>query len=151
MVRRASKRLPFLAYALADYESDECLIWPFGKNSEGYGVVTIDNKTVYVHRHLCIERHGPPPSPDHIAAHSCGRGHDGCCNYRHLRWATRTENEADKWEHGTQGHKLSLADVLDIRRLAPTTPRPVLARQFGVTTATIKHVVLRKTWSKAAA
>lgn len=145
-----SKLRDFLRRAVHEYEDDACLIWPFGRNRSGYGVATLDGEFMYIHRQVCLQRHGPAPTEEHIAAHACGRGHEGCCNYRHLRWATRTENEADKWLHGTQGRKLTLADVLEIRALAGTMRRPDLARRYGVTTATIKHVVERRTWTKAA-
>jgi hypothetical protein len=63
----------------ADYlQKDCCLIWPFGRNSTGYGLVTIDGEQTYAHRAMCKRVHGEPPTPEHQAAHSCGRGHDGC-------------------------------------------------------------------------
>jgi hypothetical protein len=40
---------------------------------------------------------GPPPTPDHEAAHSCPDGENSLCvNPTHLYWATREENEQDK-------------------------------------------------------
>jgi hypothetical protein len=57
--------------------------------------------TLYAHRLMCQLAHGDPPTPDHIAAHSCGRGHEGCVNPNHLSWKTYSENELDKRVHGT--------------------------------------------------
>lgn len=84
------------------YTGDDCLLWPFSKSNKGYGTINHDGRNLTVSRFLCAEVNGPPPTPDHVAAHSCGRGHTGCVNPRHLRWATRTENEADKIIHGTK-------------------------------------------------
>jgi hypothetical protein len=94
---------------------------------------------------------GPPPSPDHEAAHSCGRGHEGCVNPKHLRWATHKENQADKEGHGTilrgEQHpaaKLSEADVLEIRASSDTIAN--LAAQFDVTPRNIRHIKQHTSW-----
>lgn len=50
---------------------------------------------------MCQKAHGDPPSPKHDAAHSCGRGHEGCVNPNHLSWKTKKQNQADRITHGT--------------------------------------------------
>lgn len=84
------------------YDGNNCLPWPFGRHHNGYASMLSEGQTKYVHRLVCEEANGPPPTPKHDAAHSCGRGHEGCVTRRHLRWATRAENEADKIRHGTR-------------------------------------------------
>jgi hypothetical protein len=79
------------------YSGDECLIWPYAKDSDGYG--SIRNRGV--HRVVCEEVNGERPTLKHEAAHSCGNGHLACCAPSHLRWATHAENMADAIEHGT--------------------------------------------------
>jgi hypothetical protein len=84
------------------YNSNDCLIWPFAaKDRNGYAMVMLDGKITYAHRIMCTIINGDPPTPLHEVAHSCGRGHCGCVNPTHLRWATRSENHADKLLHGT--------------------------------------------------
>lgn len=127
---------------------DECLIWPFYRGPNGRGVF---GDTSAPHA-MCVEAHGNPPTPEHEAAHSCGRGHEGCVNPRHLRWATAKENEADKVLHGTlrrgtdiNTNKLSENDVRQIR--SSTNESGVsLAKRFGVTPAQISSIRRRRSW-----
>lgn len=84
------------------YEGSSCLYWPYYTGGKGYGQIEIDGQRLYVHRLVCEAVNGPPPTPEHQAAHSCGKGHLGCVARNHLRWATRIENEADKILHGTR-------------------------------------------------
>lgn len=109
-------------HAHAGHEGDECLIWPYARMRNGYCTVDVDRKTTLAHRYICEIAHGAPPSKSHHAAHSCGNGHLGCLNQRHLRWATHAENEADKLLHGRipkgeqhSTHRLKAEDVLRLR------------------------------------
>ena len=85
----------------ASHSGKKCLLWPFGKFANGYGQVCIKRVNKVASREMCVLAHGEPPSPEHEAAHSCGNGHLGCVNPRHLRWATPTENASDKSLHRT--------------------------------------------------
>lgn len=83
----------FLDAVLAgEIASEECIFWPFSTNQYGYGDITIDGKMWGVHRYICKEIHGDPPSPKHEAAHSCENGHLACINPKHVRWRSRKEN-----------------------------------------------------------
>jgi hypothetical protein len=68
------------------FAGDECLIWPFARSLQGYGYVRFDGETRLAHRVICQLAHGEPPDDASQVAHSCGKGHDGCVNQRHLRW-----------------------------------------------------------------
>ena len=83
------------------YTGDECLLWPYGRVSKGYALMTAGGMDRYVHRFVCAAENGPAPTPQHQAAHSCGNGHLGCVSRKHLSWKTQAENEADKIAHGT--------------------------------------------------
>jgi hypothetical protein len=131
--------------AARDYQDDACLIWPYGA-SNGYGSVVWDGRTRKASRVICEQIHGPPPKASLQAAHSCGERR--CINWRHLRWATRSENEADKVLHGRtkrgKSAKLTAPDVLAIR--ASDAREEMLAAQFGVAATTIRAVRNRKNW-----
>ena len=144
--------IAFLQAAMSS-ETDECVIWPFARDSAGYGKVRIDGKTRTVSREVCIAIHGEPPTPKHDAAHNCGKGHLGCINHRHLTWKTRTENQADRLIHGTSNRgercgtaKLTEGEVRVIRRLYGTKPLREIAEHFGVTCQTVYDIHRRKKW-----
>lgn len=138
----------------AQHSDDECLTWPFGNNETGYGFIRIDGRVIKASRAMCILAHGQPASPALQAAHSCGNGRMGCVNPRHLRWATQSENQADRVTHGTsnRGERcgsavLTLADVVRIRALAGIERQRDLARQYGVAQATISKIQRGERWA----
>jgi len=85
-----------------NHDGEECLTWPFSPGANGYGQVRYKGRMYVASRLMCILAHGEQPTPEHETAHSCGKGHQGCVNPKHLRWATHAENEADKLIHGTR-------------------------------------------------
>ena len=136
------------------YEGNECLIWPFGDNGFGYGQIWLDGKIRLVHRVVCEQIHGKPPTSKYDAAHSCGNGHLKCVNPHHLRWASRSENLMDRVGHGTHNRgeqspvsKLAESDVLSIRARSQNTTMEELAREFGVSRTAIHHVIYRNSWA----
>lgn len=137
------------------WQSDDCLTWPYARISTGYGQMSKpEGGRVLVHRRLCEEVNEPPPTEHHDAAHSCGKGHEGCCNPKHLHWATRAQNRADAIKHGTQGRGgagnktiLSRAQVEEIRRrLKDKEPQRSIAKHFGVSQATISKINTGDSW-----
>lgn len=81
------------------YMGDECLKFPFPVPHHGYGQIKIGPRHYGVHRLVCEWVHGPPPSEDMEATHSCGNGHLSCVTRNHLRWKTPKENSAERFEH----------------------------------------------------
>lgn len=135
------------------HEGGDCLFWPYHISAKGGCNVRIGGRRIIAQRHMCELKNGPPPTPKHEAAHSCGKGHLGCINPNHLRWATKLENERDKVAHGTaprgerQNHaKLTAEQVVEIRSLSATHSNRELADRYGVTTGPIWHIVNRRTW-----
>ena len=151
---RTGAPLEFLQ-GLASKETDDCIPWPFGRTLLGRAQVHIGATTRSAARVVCELTHGDPPTAQHQAAHSCGKGHLGCVNPRHLRWATPQENSDDKTVHQTisrgERHasaKLTECDVLEIRK-ASSEERSIcsLAREYSVNESTIRDIVCRKTWA----
>lgn len=136
------------------FDGDECLPWPYGTNGVGYGKLWLDGRVRYVHVLVCEHVNGPPPTPKHEAAHSCGKGHLGCVNPRHLSWKTRAENHADKLIHGThlrgENHpstKLTNSDARAIRSLRGSTTQREIALKFAVSEKTVNAIQMGRKWS----
>lgn len=132
--------------------SDECLIWPFSKDPHGYGCVRFKGKMSRAHRVVCIKHHGPPPSPTHMAAHSCNN--PSCCNPRHLRWATPKQNQADRVAAGTHSRgenhgncRLSETDVREIKSARGIKAQKELADHFGVSPTHICEIQKGRKWA----
>lgn len=130
------------------HTGDDCLIWPFGRSS-GYGMVKYGDRITYAHRVMCELAHGAPPDPSYEAAHSCGNGHEGCINPRHLDWKTHADNQRDRHEHGTiqKGRygRLTPEQAASIRELRGKMTQREIAEMFGVTRANVGYVQRGKT------
>jgi hypothetical protein len=136
------------------FDEDECLVWPLSKTSAGYGRVTIDGRTTSAHRHICEIVYGSPPTSNHVAAHSCGKGHTGCVNKRHLRWATHKENQDDRLIHGTHNRgekygrsKLTESQVREILSLKGSDTQTSIAKKYGVSLQNVNDIMRRKNWA----
>lgn len=147
------KPLAFAEMAAQHNEDGDCLIWPFTRCSHGYGQLWIDGKRVKAHRYICNLAHGNPPKEKPDVAHSCGKGHLGCVNPRHLRWASHAENMREKEAHGTvaKGTKNGHAKLTDeaaayIFIAKGHITQRELADSFGVTQATISDIWCKRTW-----
>lgn len=144
----------FYEMVVLPYKGDDCLLWPFGRQSQGYGAIKKVGSTTLVHRLACEAVHGPPPTEKHEAAHSCGKGHLGCVNPRHTRWATRLENMADTLEHntrsrGTHRHnaKLNEEAIRQIRQLLKSKKIPEISKMYSVSEANIYLIAQRRSWA----
>ena len=134
-----------------DCVDDDCLIWPFYRTPTGYGDVNFPHIEGQAHRVMCILAHGKPPSAKHEAAHSCGKGHCGCINPRHLSWKIRIDNIRDKAGHGTQlwGEqvhfaKLTIEQAVYIKYCG--LPGVVMAQQFNIKPTTVYNIRCGRTW-----
>lgn len=132
---------------------DPCLIWPFTTH-RGYAKVKSSDEMALVSRLVCEERHGPAPTPDHEAAHSCGKGQLSCVTKAHLRWATRKENAQDTVAHGTslrgernRNARLTAADVRRIRAIKDRATKTQIAGMYGVTRSNVGHILSGRSWS----
>lgn len=135
------------------YDGDDCIEWPFYRGDNGRGVIGRGKKSRTAPRAMAIAAHGEPPTPEHEAAHSCGNGHLGCMNPRHIRWATRIENAADRCAHGmtVRGARVNTArlnedQVRAIRSKQGIASARSLGREYGVSGNAISLIWKRKNW-----
>lgn len=131
------------------YAGTDCLIWPFFRKTNGYGVLGYLGRVRLAHRLMCTLVNGEPPTPDHEAAHSCGRGTDGCVHPLHVSWKTGRENVLERREHGTvpatNKLKLTRAQRREICELKGTMNQREIAAKFGVVFQHVSYI--QRTWS----
>lgn len=146
------KALNFVRDHVLSHDGDECLIWPFGKTAAGYGAIYIDGRQRGAHAYVCELAHGAKPQAKFEVAHNCGVR--DCCNPRHLRWASRSDNHADKVRHGTAQRgvkqnkaKLTEEQVREIRALEGQLSVYKTAKRFGVNPWTISNIWARQIWA----
>jgi DNA-binding transcriptional regulator YiaG len=138
--------------SLIGHDGDACVTWPLKSRIRGYGNLGYNGKLYLAHRLMCELAHGPAPAPDYEAAHSCGRGHHGCVNPKHLSWKTRAENQQDRRRHNTHGTlstkrvKLTAAKVAEIRALQGNVTIDEMAARFGVSRQNIQQILKGETW-----
>lgn len=140
----------YLATTVLPFDGDDCLIWPYAKDQDGYARI---GKRI-VTRIVCEFANGPPPVAGHQATHSCGNGHLACVSKRHLRWKSPAGNSSDMVEHGNsrRGEKhhqvvLSEETVKAIRSLQGELSQRELGEKFGVSQGAIWRIHNRKTWA----
>jgi hypothetical protein len=134
--------------------SEDCLMWPYSKYPNGYGMIGNDGSTTNASRVMCIVAHGLPKSDDMEAAHSCGKGHLGCVNPNHLSWKTPKENASDKIIHGTviQGEnslhsKLNESQVIEIfKRAKKGENQTLIANDYGISRRNVSNIKNKVSW-----
>lgn len=132
------------------------------KNHKGYLRVSLSgddgSKTVSVHSIVLSAFVGPRPE----GFHGCHK--DGCKSNNvlsNLKWASASENEADKLLHGTKARgsragaaKLTEEQVKEIHAAKASGQRTwgceEMAKRFGVARSTITDVASGVTWVDAA-
>lgn len=152
----AGSGLKFIEEVALSFAGDECLPWPFGPGSRGYGSIKINGRGKLAHRIVCERVHGPAPRGRQLAAHSCGNGHLGCVNPRHLRWATYQENSDDAVAHGAVATgerngsaKITAEIARKIMAAKGTDTQKAIARRFGISKTNVGQIHRGTIWKSA--
>jgi hypothetical protein len=131
-----------------------CWPWLGGHNTGGYPRYQCGWEN-YAHRVMWTINFGPIPSGMSVC-HTCDN--PGCVRPSHLWLGTPKDNLQDAVRKGRTAHphrtgeagpnhKLTWESVRQIRALVEGGSRHrQVAAEFGVTQATISHIVTRKTW-----
>lgn len=144
----------FLAEYVLTYDGQECIRWPFANNGVGYGLIhTGEDRLELVSRLVATYRHGPAPTPEHEAAHTCGNGHLLCVTPGHIQWETPSENQMDRAMHDTHQRgerhplvKITEDDVRAIRALKGKALQRDVAAQFGIGRIQVGRIWRRERW-----
>lgn len=125
------------------------------KDKSGYHRVDIYHdgysKRISVHTLVLLMFVGPCPDGMECRHIDGNRANNHVSN---LAWGTRSENQRDRFLHGTSSlgennglSKLTASDVLEIRRRAANGETHIaIAKDFSVNRANISHIVRRLTW-----
>lgn len=109
----------------------------------------------FTHRLMALAFIGPAPSQDHQVAHNDGSRVNNCVE--NLRWATVTENHADKHIHGTQpfgetmaSAKLTARAVMAIRSKYANggVSYAKLGQIYGIAEGTVGQIVRCDIWKR---
>jgi HNH endonuclease len=135
---------------------DTCWLWTGHISENGYGVVGIKGKEYKAHRVSYFIEHGRIDN-DRLVLHRCDVR--DCVNPAHLFLGTPKDNSQDavRKKRNTKLYgerngkaKLTRAAVLAIRRICKRggVYQKTVAKQFGVSEATVSYVVSGGRWGK---
>ena len=135
--------------AIKNHDSDDCLLWPFAKDKDGYGKLCLKGKDCRAHRVAFFVTYGHWPSNQ--TRHTCDN--PPCFNPRHLLEGSNKDNSNDAVERNRlargeaiDSSKLTDEIVREIRADYPFYKQAELARRYSVSRHCIWSIVHRKTW-----
>ena len=145
-----------LAFLRSLPDTDDCILWPYGKTSRGYGTLLYEGRRVTAHRLSLLLHAGSPTDGDDHALH--GPCHQpACVNPRHLSWGAPAQNAMDRIRDGSQKRgegvhwsaKLTDADVIEARALRHLDGLTVkeLAERYGLNSGQMSRVLNGKGWT----
>jgi hypothetical protein len=107
-----------------NHEGKKCLFWPFSKAYGHPALVGYCGKVFKPTRLMCLLAHGAPPSDQHRASHTCGRGINGCIQPQHSRTGWRDQSRPAGKDNAGPGPRKS-------KRSATANQRPSSLRDTG--------------------
>ena len=135
-------------------KKEDCWIWQGKTYNGGYGKITIEGKSLLVHR-LAYELYNAKKIPeDRMVLHSCHNR--DCINPEHLRLGTHTDNMRDMVIANRQARgeedgnaRLSVTEVKKIKGLLASGEfkHIEIAEMFNVGRSTITDIRKGRTWA----
>lgn len=117
---------------------NNCWIWAYATNRDGYGVLQIKNKTVDAHRFMYELLKGKVPSGcelDHLCKNPL------CVNPEHLEPVSHATN----CRRGKNA-KLTEQDIVEIKKLSKVMSQREIAQNYGVSRQNIGFILQGKRW-----
>jgi len=134
---------------IANLASSDCIQWLGAKNTKGYGICRVGQKTVRVHRFVAAMVYGPIPT-DMVVRHLCNN--PSCVRIEHLRPGTHKQNvrdmilaERDRMlGERNPSAKLSETQVRAIKYSRVSGQQ--LAKEYGVSRTCISEIKTGRKW-----
>lgn len=138
-------------FARCEIKANGCIEWQMSRSAKGYGQTYFNGKVMRTHRIVAILTYGKPEREMQVL-HSCDN--KICCNPKHLRWGTNSENKQEAIERNLikvgdalPQAKLSEDQVLVIlQKLKSGVLQKNLALEYGVSKGTIQLIAANKNW-----
>ncbi len=125
-------------------QSDECWIWQFSKDKDGYGQFCVCGSQRKAHRISWLIHRGEIPAGMHVL-HNCPNGDNrACVNPAHLWLGTHEENVADMNSKGRGAYKLTVSQVKQAKkeRKKYGWPYTYLGKKYKVTSSAIRRAIV---------
>lgn len=131
-----------------------CRLWTGTITGHGYAAVSVGGRTVYVHRLVLEAKLGRPIKHRHVAMHVCDVRN--CVEPSHLVEGTYSDNSLDAVRKGRRVPRRIVGEANGMAALDADAVRTIrssarshqsLARDLGVSEATVRRVRKGMTWS----
>lgn len=134
-------------------QTDDCIIWPRGKTTAGYGVWRINGVPYYVHRYVLEQKLGHQLS-EKVVCHRCDN--PSCINPSHLFEGTKFDNTHDAMAKNRlikAGYlldtKLTENQVIEIYSRAKSGESHCsIAKDYPVQRRQISRIANKERWKK---
>ncbi len=126
-------------------KTGNCWLWTGSLDRDGYGRLSIDGRNESAHRIMYIHCFGVPDKGLQICHKPIICHNPACCNPEHLDAKPKADNEADKFLDKTNSKKLSVNEIIEIRKRVGESQTKI-AQEFGVSQALIGKIINKKLW-----
>lgn len=124
--------------------TNECWLWLGLRTKSNYGKFSIGKKYISAHRFSYSLFNGLLDE-DKFVCHTCDN--PPCVNPEHLFLGTPLENMMDMTEKGRQHSKLTVFNVIEIRKMWDNglSQRKIIEK-FNITSGTVSNITARRSW-----